>query len=84
VGDDGFKKAPIGAGPYKFVSFTPGVELMLEAQEVQRTRGLTLSPTVVQATFWVYFADQWDPKSPCHDRRVRLAANHTSDRHAIN
>jgi peptide/nickel transport system substrate-binding protein len=63
---------------------TTGVELMLEAQEVQRTRGLTLSPTVVQATFWVYFADQWDPKSPCHDRRVRLAANHTSDRHAIN
>src|SRR5271157_5618488 len=31
VGDDGFKKAPIGAGPYKFVSFTPGVELVLEA-----------------------------------------------------
>ena len=31
VGDDGFKKAPIGAGPYKFVSFTPGVELALEA-----------------------------------------------------
>src|SRR5215475_3687693 len=30
VGDDGFKKAPIGAGPYKFVSFTPGVELVLE------------------------------------------------------
>ena len=31
VGDDGFKKHPIGAGPYKFVSFTPGVELTLEA-----------------------------------------------------
>jgi len=31
VGDDGFKNAPIGAGPYKFVSFTPGVELVLEA-----------------------------------------------------
>src|SRR6201981_1622903 len=31
LGDDGFKKAPIGAGPYKFVSFTPGVELVLEA-----------------------------------------------------
>ena len=27
----GFKKAPIGAGPYKFVSFTPGVELVFEA-----------------------------------------------------
>src|SRR6266851_2831159 len=25
VGEDGFKKAPVGAGPYKFVSFTPGV-----------------------------------------------------------
>jgi peptide/nickel transport system substrate-binding protein len=33
VGDNGFKKAPIGAGPYKFVSFTPGVELVLEAFE---------------------------------------------------
>jgi peptide/nickel transport system substrate-binding protein len=31
VGDDGFRKAPIGAGPYKFVSFQPGVELVLEA-----------------------------------------------------
>ena len=33
VGDEAFKKAPIGAGPYKFVSFTPGVELVLEAFE---------------------------------------------------
>src|SRR5204862_2811994 len=31
VGEDGFKKAPIGAGPYKFVSSAPGVELVLEA-----------------------------------------------------
>jgi peptide/nickel transport system substrate-binding protein len=33
VGDDGLKKAPIGAGPYKFVRFNPGVELVLEAYE---------------------------------------------------
>jgi len=33
VGEDGFKKAPVGAGPYKFVSFKPGVELILEAFE---------------------------------------------------
>jgi len=33
VGDDGFKKSPVGAGPYKFVSFNPGVELVLEANE---------------------------------------------------
>src|SRR4029453_10022629 len=31
VGDDGFKKHPVGLGPYKFVSYTPGVELVLEA-----------------------------------------------------
>ncbi len=31
VGEDGFKKAPVGAGPYRFVSVTPGVELVLEA-----------------------------------------------------
>src|SRR5688572_8852024 len=33
VGEDGFKKAPVGAGPYRFVSFTPGVELVLEATD---------------------------------------------------
>jgi peptide/nickel transport system substrate-binding protein len=31
VGEDGFRRAPIGAGPYKFVSFQPGIELVLEA-----------------------------------------------------
>src|SRR5881628_52077 len=31
VGEDGYKKAPVGAGPYKVVSFTPGVEIVLEA-----------------------------------------------------
>ena len=33
VGDEGFKKAPVGAGPYRFVSFRPGVELVMEAHE---------------------------------------------------
>jgi len=33
VGDEGFKKAPVGAGPYKFLSFTPGVELVMEAND---------------------------------------------------
>jgi peptide/nickel transport system substrate-binding protein len=31
VGDDGFKKHPIGAGPYRFVSSRPGIEVILEA-----------------------------------------------------
>src|SRR5919106_6861041 len=33
VGPDGFKKHPIGLGPYKFVSNQPGIELVLEAYE---------------------------------------------------
>jgi peptide/nickel transport system substrate-binding protein len=129
VGDEGFKKAPIGAGPYKFVSFTPGVELVLEAfdqywrkpptvkrlvfkvipdettrlaalkhgevdivysirgalaEELQRTAGLALKPTIIPAPFWLVFLDQWDAKSPWHDRRVRLAANYAIDRSEIN
>ena len=31
VGEEGYRKAPVGAGPYKFVSFNPGVELVVEA-----------------------------------------------------
>ena len=129
VGDDGFKKAPVGAGPYRFVAFNPGIELVLEAnehywrkvprvkrlvfkaipdeatrlamlkrgeadlvyllqselaQEVQRTPGLTLRPTPIVSTHWLVFLDQWDPKSPWADRRVRLAANHAIDRQALN
>src|SRR5437762_7054681 len=33
VGADGFKKHPIGLGPYKFVSIKPGIELVMEANE---------------------------------------------------
>src|SRR5213594_1569521 len=107
VGDESFKKAPVGAGPYKFVSFTPGVELAMEAfdqywrktpsvkrivfkvipdeatrlaalkrgevdiaysirgelaEEIQRTPGLSLKSAIV-GTQWVYFPEQWDPKS---------------------
>src|SRR5271165_1177667 len=129
VGDDGFKKAPIGAGPYKFVSFTPGVELVLEAYEgywskvpsvkrlvlkvipeeatrlaalkrgevdiaysirgelaaeLRQTPGLTLKPVVIQSPFWLYFPEQWDPKSPWHDVRVRQAARLALDLKTIN
>jgi peptide/nickel transport system substrate-binding protein len=33
VGDEGFKKHPIGAGPYKFVRQREGIELVLEAYD---------------------------------------------------
>src|SRR5260370_3489056 len=34
--------------------------------------------------FWIEFADQWDPKSPWHDKRLRQAVNAALDRKAIN
>ena len=128
VGDDGFKKHPIGLGPYKFVSHMPGVELVMEAYEgywrkmpsVKRlvfksvpeatTRLAMLkngevdiaylleAPQAVELrrdpTLKVAFSggigitaldffDQWDPKSPWSDRRVRLAANYAIDRRAM-
>src|SRR6202030_1370792 len=49
VGEEGFKKAPIGAGPYKFVSFDPGVELVLEAFEPYWRR----TPSVKRLVFKV-------------------------------
>jgi peptide/nickel transport system substrate-binding protein len=128
VGEEGFKKAPVGAGPYRFVSFTPGVELVFEAfegywrkvpavkrlvfkvvpeeatrlaalkrgevdiaysvrgelaEELTKTPGLTLKPVVIQGTFWLYFPEQWDPKSPWHDQRVREATRLAIDHKSI-
>ena len=129
VGDDGFKKAPVGAGPYRFGAFNPGIELVLEAyeaywrktpsvkrlvfrsvpdestrlamlkrgeadivysvrgalaEELRRTPGLTLKPTLGIFVEWISMHEQWDGKSPWADKRIRLAANLAIDRKAIN
>jgi len=129
VGDDGFLKAPIGAGPYRVVSSTPGVELVMEAfegywrkvpavkrlvfrsmpdettraaalkagdvdivyllsgptaEEIKRTPGLKLVAARPPGVPYLDLPEQWDPKSPWHDRRVRLAASHALDRNALN
>jgi peptide/nickel transport system substrate-binding protein len=54
------------------------------AEELRRTPGLTLKPVSLAAPFWLYFADQWDAKSPWHDERVRKAASLAIDRDGIN
>jgi peptide/nickel transport system substrate-binding protein len=54
------------------------------AEEVRRDPRLKLEPVYPPAVWFVYFAEQWNPKSPWADRRVRLAANYAIDRQAIN
>ena len=128
VGDDGFKKNPVGLGPYKFVSHNPGIELVMEAnesywrkvpsvkrlvykvvpesttraamlkrgevdiayllevpqaQELKRDPNLKLAFSGGIAIFFLDFLDQWDPKSPWADKRVRLAASYALDRQAL-
>jgi peptide/nickel transport system substrate-binding protein len=129
VGEDGFRKHPIGAGPYKFVSNKPGIEVELEAfpgywrrvpsvktlimrsvpeattralmlrtgeadiayaldgpdaEALKNEPGLQVVATRHASIFWIEFPDQWDPKSPWHDQRLRLAVNYALNRQEIN
>jgi peptide/nickel transport system substrate-binding protein len=130
VGAEQFKSQPIGLGPYRFVSYQPGIELTLEAnkdywrktphvqrlvlksvpeattrlamlkrgeadvtyalygplaEEVKRDSNLKLEPVVPPGTQWFVLTNQqYDPKSPWHDKRVRLAANYAFNRQALN
>jgi peptide/nickel transport system substrate-binding protein len=129
VGPDGFRNAPVGLGPYKFVSNTPGVELVMEANEsywrkmpsvkrlvfksvpeattrlamlkrgevdvaylldapmaadIKKDPSLKLAFSGAIGTFYLDFLEQWDPKSPWADRRVRLAASMAIDRKSLN
>ena len=129
VGEEEYKKAPVGAGPFKFVSFKPGIELVLEAfpdywrkppqikrivmrsipdestraaavktgevdiaylfggaiaEDLRRSPGVKITAPLLYGVYWLDFLDQWDPKSPWHDRRVRQAASMVIDRGAIN
>ena len=129
VGEDGFRKHPIGAGPYKFVSSKPGLEVELEAytgywrrvpnvktlvlksvpeattravmvktgeadigyvldgpdaEAIQKDPRMQLVASKHASIFWIEFTEQWDAKSPWHDKRLRQAVNLALDRKRIN
>ena len=54
------------------------------ADDLRRTPGLRIASARSNAVFYLDFLEQWDPKSPWADRRVRLAASTAVDRKAIN
>jgi peptide/nickel transport system substrate-binding protein len=55
-----------------------------EASAIEADPKLRLARVIPAATWWLDFPEQWDAKSPWHDRRVRLAAALALDKQAIN
>jgi peptide/nickel transport system substrate-binding protein len=129
VGEEGFKRQPVGLGPYRFVRLSPGLELVLEANEqywrkkptikrlvikgvpdrttrlamlktgevdigylmvgveaatIKADPKLRLARVIPSSAWWLDFPEQWNPKSPWHDRRVRLGATLAVDKQAVN
>jgi peptide/nickel transport system substrate-binding protein len=55
-----------------------------EAEAVTKDPRLQLVDTRHASIFWIEFADQWDPKSPWSDKRLRQAVNYALDRKTTN
>ena len=55
-----------------------------EGEAVKRDPRYLLVDTRHASIFWIEFPEQWDPKSPWHDKRLRQAVNYALDRKATN
>ncbi len=56
----------------------------VEAATIKADPKLRLASVIPPATWWVDFPEQFNPKSPWHDRRVRLAAAMAVDKQGLN
>jgi peptide/nickel transport system substrate-binding protein len=78
--DETTRASALKAGEVDIVYFLNGPV----AQEIKRTPGLKLAAAMPPGVTFLDLPEQWDPKSPWSDRRVRLAASHALDRNALN
>lgn len=128
VGDAGFRKHPVGAGPYKYVEFVTGIRFVGEAfegfwrkvpnvkriefhivtepatrlamvrrgeadigtlmqgvfyEDVKKDPKLRVLAAISPARFLINVSNQYDPKSPWSDLRVRKAASLAIDRQTL-
>ena len=128
VGDAGYKKNPVGCGPYKLVEFSTGVKMVAEAfdeywrkvpnvkrleflivrepatrlamtrrgetdiavfmtgifyEDAKKDKNLRVFMPRSPTRWLVYLTDQWNPKSPWSNPKVRKAASLAIDRKTL-
>ena len=55
----------------------------VDAEGIQADPNLKIVASKHASIQWIEFTEQWDPKSPWHDKRLRLAVNYALDRAGI-
>ncbi len=78
VPDSTTRLAMVKSGETDYALFLDGPE----AEAATKDARLQVVDTRHASIFWIEFADQWDPKSPWSDKRLRQAVNFALDRKA--
>jgi peptide/nickel transport system substrate-binding protein len=55
-----------------------------DADAIRHSPGMEVVASKHASIFWIEFTEQWDAKSPWHDKQLRLAVNLALDRERIN